>query len=817
MLGCARRLVLLCTEQHAGNVRGEQKKTCLTLIEGLLQKTRHKASDSQTMDTLQEKGDPLINSSAFPKIKEEEDMESSYTDNSGQEFSTQSDVFDHIKTEDSSNSYGSVKEGGDSNKQGGLVYNPDTLLWIKRVDGAELTTDDDLEAKEPQMDVPSLKERLLKWGASSGNIVIEKEVKRRPRFTAAEEFVLVTELLEHYHKLFGERARMTPFAQKVSIWQKVLDNVNSVGVVQRGIEEAKKHWHLYENKLLEKLVTIQKQTSGSRPGRSLLVQLTPLESKLANLFKVENMLRSVPQPPMVQHSLGSQDGVDVAGNKRRGSLYEQNIGDQGVGSLGHGDYSHIRAARNIKFSFDENCALVHEAVGVWDSIIGRNAATTSQARKNFLWSRIVEAVNAAGSQPRSGDNCKKRLRDIKRRVKAKMADQCNYSQQNGSGPGLELQYLSYEEELMHIIGPDTVRPIDGHVDTDREPRPSIHPSPTLIGFSSCAAIGQQKEGKLEPEEEAYYEEEYSQDFWNHSLFDMAEEEEDDDKGMVPKMEPINYSADVLSPSAQAFPGAVQPVSVATQSSHLHPVSTKPVVFTAKPPVVLGKPPPVGTRPFPVVSRPLPITNKPNSVASKPSPLTNPPSSLTTPTHQPNPTDTGTINKVVGTFHSAQRNYHRSQRHQMHVIHMDLLHLGVGVQQLTRNIKVHNHVRATARTRDFRLKRAEIEEQRQFRVEKLRLLKEHHEAKQRIRQEHYEKKEKLLQENNQILQGIIHLLANPTGSLLANASSATPEEIAPCVTTTPSNYHVPSPIPQNSDRPLTNIGVSTTEGKSIGGT
>lgn len=309
----------------------------------------------------------------------------------------------------------------------------------------------------------SSREGYLKTGSTSS--ITDKEVRRRPRFSASEEFVLVTELLEHYDRLFGERARITPFAQKVLIWQKVLNNVNSVGVVQRGIEEAKKHWHLYRHRLMEKLASVRKHGSG--PGHPLFMQLTPLESKVANLFKLEYMLRSP------QHVLQSQGSVDKAGEK--GGVCVQNgsgTGDPGVGSYGQGDYSYTKAPRNIKFSFDENCALVHEAVGVWDSIIGKDAATTSQARKNFLWSRIVEAVNAAGTQPRSPENCKKRLRDIKRRVKAKMVDQRKYFQRNSGAPGLELQYLSYEEELMHVIGPDTVRPIDGHVDTDREPRKS---------------------------------------------------------------------------------------------------------------------------------------------------------------------------------------------------------------------------------------------------------------------------------------------------------------------------------------------------------
>ncbi|XP_077340913.1 uncharacterized protein LOC143986378 isoform X1 [Lithobates pipiens] len=752
-----------------------------------------------------------VNPYLFPRVKEEGDMDNSYTDNSGQELSAYSDVFDHIKTEDSSNSYGSVREEGDK-MQGDLIYNPDTLLWIKRVDEAEMTTDEDSEAKEHQVDVLSSREGYLKTGSTSS--ITDKEVRRRPRFSASEEFVLVTELLEHYDRLFGERARITPFAQKVLIWQKVLNNVNSVGVVQRGIEEAKKHWHLYRHRLMEKLASVRKHGSG--PGHPLFMQLTPLESKVANLFKLEYMLKSP------QHVLQSQGSVDKAGEK--GGVCVQNgssTGDPGVGSYGQGDYSYIKAPRNIKFSFDENCALVHEAVGVWDSIIGKDAATTSQARKNFLWSRIVEAVNAAGTQPRSPENCKKRLRDIKRRVKAKMVDQRKYFQRNSGAPGLELQYLSYEEELMHVIGPDTVRPIDGHVDTDREPRIINYPQPALMGFSSPATIMQKKEGRSEPEDTCD-----GEDFWNHSSFDMAEEEEEeDDKEMVVKTEPIDYSADAVPPPAQPFPVVVQPVPVTTQlpfpcqlpvpPPH-QPVSTKSIVDTANPSFVPAKHPQVITKPPPIATKPVSLPNKPLSFPVKPPPVPHqPPPAANATGNQPNMANAGAFNKVLGSFHSVQHNYHRSQRHQMHVIHMDLLHLGMGLQQLTKNVKVHNHVRSTARSRELRLKQKDMEDQRQYRMEKLCLLRKHQEEKQKLLQKHFERKEKLMQENNQLLKSILQQLSDSSGQLPEGSSQAASREGTQLSTTMQPVYdREPSPT---SVRHFPNKSGRTRGGKGRGGT
>ncbi|XP_069799169.1 uncharacterized protein [Dendropsophus ebraccatus] len=707
-------------------------------------------------------GDPVSYCSRSARIKEEE-RQPSCTGRTAAEFPARSEA------PGSCGSYRSVKEEAET--QGDLVYNPDTRLWIKSIDETSLPTDDASEAKEPSQTAVHLHPEVS---------ATAKPLKRRQKFTASEELVLVTELLEHYDKLFGSRARVTPLAQKVSIWQKILENVNCVGVLQRGIEEAKKHWHHYRHRLLEKLVAMQKPGPGAQ--HSLLARLTPLESKAANLFKLEYVLRSSPQPSAMPPVPGSQSGLDIGRDGRTESLYAQNGGGGGEQSGGGGgeqsgggfslagDYTLSKAPRNIKFSFDENCALVHEAAGVWDSIIGRNAATTSQARKNFLWSRIVEAVNAAGTQPRSAENCKKRLRDIKRRVKAKMADQRKYSQHNGGGPCLELQYLSYEEELMHVMGPDTVRPIEGHVDTDRGPRLG-NPPALLLASPPSSGSGHKTE------------------------VDMAEEEEDDDKEMVIKIEPINYSKDAPSPCPQSFrPAAAISQPCMASQHHVPAIPAKPLPACAKPPTGVTKPATLPTKP-PGTSKPHPITTPSYS-------------SLSAPSNPPNMASAGTINKVVGSLHTAQRHYHKSQRHQMHVVHMDLLHLGLGVQQLTRNVKVSNHIRSTERVRELRLKQKDIEDQRQYRMEKLCLLRQHHEAKLRIRQEHYDKKEKLLQENNSLLKGILQHLSHPAGTILKGEQSHM---------IVPPTYNHPSPPPQSSHRPPTHKVVRTRGGKGKDGT
>ncbi|OCT97390.1 hypothetical protein XELAEV_18009611mg [Xenopus laevis] len=151
-----------------------------------------------------------------------------------------------------------------------------------------------------------------------------------------------------------------------------------------------------------------------------------------------------------------------------------------------------KAGRNIKFTFDENCALVDKVVQYYDHIYGHLAPKTSQACK-----RICEAVNAVGAHPRTIDNCKKRVSDIKRLLKKKLAEEKKYARGTGGGAPHEIHYLEYEEDFKKVMGPDIVDGIDGHIDTGVSLRSVVtgnHENPTQMlnstqGTSSSATTG----------------------------------------------------------------------------------------------------------------------------------------------------------------------------------------------------------------------------------------------------------------------------------------------------------------------------------------
>ncbi|XP_063814354.1 myb-related transcription factor, partner of profilin-like isoform X2 [Pseudophryne corroboree] len=133
-----------------------------------------------------------------------------------------------------------------------------------------------------------------------------------------------------------------------------------------------------------------------------------------------------------------------------------------------------KSGRNVRFSYEENCALVHSIVPVYERILGTLAHRTSLPRKKQLWQSVCDAVNSVRYVKRNVDNCRKRFSDIKRRLKEKLAEESRAAAVTGGYPPPRLEFCSYEEELRQIIPPE-VLPVLHVVDTDR---PLLQSQPT---------------------------------------------------------------------------------------------------------------------------------------------------------------------------------------------------------------------------------------------------------------------------------------------------------------------------------------------------
>ncbi|XP_075062061.1 uncharacterized protein LOC142150767 [Mixophyes fleayi] len=124
-----------------------------------------------------------------------------------------------------------------------------------------------------------------------------------------------------------------------------------------------------------------------------------------------------------------------------------------------------KTGRNVRFSHDENCVLVHNIIPCYEVILGNLAARTPLRRRHQLWGRVCEAVNAVGPLKRTVAHCRKRFSDIKRRLKEKMAQERRSTRRTGGGPPLRMEYTTYEEELRQIMPAEIVEGINVQ-DTD---------------------------------------------------------------------------------------------------------------------------------------------------------------------------------------------------------------------------------------------------------------------------------------------------------------------------------------------------------------
>ncbi|KAJ1206619.1 hypothetical protein NDU88_002021 [Pleurodeles waltl] len=91
--------------------------------------------------------------------------------------------------------------------------------------------------------------------------------KRKCRFSAEEQEILVKEVTEHQHQLFI--TSKLPISRREAIWQQIVDKINSVAEERRTVTECKKRWHDCKRRTKEKMARNRKaalQTGGGSPA-----------------------------------------------------------------------------------------------------------------------------------------------------------------------------------------------------------------------------------------------------------------------------------------------------------------------------------------------------------------------------------------------------------------------------------------------------------------------------------------------------------------------------------------------------------------------
>ncbi|KAM8960873.1 uncharacterized protein RCH25_036662 [Pelodytes ibericus] len=125
------------------------------------------------------------------------------------------------------------------------------------------------------------------------------------------------------------------------------------------------------------------------------------------------------------------------------------------------------STRAVRFSFEENSTLISKVCEYYDEIIGSAAPETPQKKKNELWKKIVNAVNAVGGNNRTELVVKKRYFDVKRQLKRKLCKAASHANGIGVDKPEDADLTTYEEELLQVLVPGTVIGIQGRLDTDR--------------------------------------------------------------------------------------------------------------------------------------------------------------------------------------------------------------------------------------------------------------------------------------------------------------------------------------------------------------
>ncbi|KAJ1143851.1 hypothetical protein NDU88_010153 [Pleurodeles waltl] len=92
--------------------------------------------------------------------------------------------------------------------------------------------------------------------------------KRKCRFSAEEQEILVKEVTEHQHQLFI--SSKLPLSRREAIWKEIVDKINSVAEERRTVTECKKRWHDCKRRTKEKMARNRKaamQTGGGSPAQ----------------------------------------------------------------------------------------------------------------------------------------------------------------------------------------------------------------------------------------------------------------------------------------------------------------------------------------------------------------------------------------------------------------------------------------------------------------------------------------------------------------------------------------------------------------------
>ncbi|XP_075461242.1 uncharacterized protein LOC142497395 [Ascaphus truei] len=125
----------------------------------------------------------------------------------------------------------------------------------------------------------------MKTNMSAPTITQERQRLRKLRFSDEELGIMVRELCQHDHKLFGSSAVRISRHVKARLWKDILGQINALNVAPRSVHEVKKRWNDLKRRTKQKLAHNRHTASKKEAG----VQLSDHELQILQMLLPEQM------------------------------------------------------------------------------------------------------------------------------------------------------------------------------------------------------------------------------------------------------------------------------------------------------------------------------------------------------------------------------------------------------------------------------------------------------------------------------------------------------------------------------------------------
>lgn len=113
------------------------------------------------------------------------------------------------------------------------------------------------------------------------------ERHKRWRFSEEEELVVMEQVAENWHRLFGQESKALRRGGKVQIWNEAAKKVSAVSRYKRTGDNVYKKWLFEKKKLRDRALRIQALVTKTGSVEASQEQLTPLEVRLVALMGEE--------------------------------------------------------------------------------------------------------------------------------------------------------------------------------------------------------------------------------------------------------------------------------------------------------------------------------------------------------------------------------------------------------------------------------------------------------------------------------------------------------------------------------------------------